>query len=286
MNNPFDPSRDPYPPDKPVHPLEKPMPQPQPMPAVSQPAAGQPPMRRVMIQKNEPFFAYGLLGLNILIFVADYLLNYRLTDLGVKDNASIMAGQLWRFVTPIFLHGGLLHIAVNSYSLYVIGPQAERAFGRARFLAIYLLSGIMGVIASFFFISEPSLGASGALFGLIGAMVPLLYRNRHIYQNPQRSIMSLVQIVVLNLLIGLTPGIDNSAHIGGLIGGLALGWIAAPLYKVIQDFDGSIQIKDESSDSMTWALIVMAAVVIAGLAYLAMIVRQAYPLPLPPIPQP
>jgi rhomboid protease GluP len=179
----------------------------------------------------------------------------------------------------VFLHANLIHIAVNSYSLYIIGPQVERSYGHARFAAIYLLSGIAGVIASFAFSPYESLGASGALFGLIGAMLPLLYRNRKVLQNTQRSIVAVVEVIVINLLIGLIPGIDDWAHGGGLISGLALSWFATPLYKVIQDFDGSIRIKDESVSGMVWAAILVLGVAILGAAYLVILLKQGGVLP-------
>jgi rhomboid protease GluP len=272
MNNPFDPQQNPYPSGKPVHPLERPM------PASQQP--GTPPQsavpeRRVTMKQSPPILAYGVLALNIIIFVADqYVLGGRLTELGVKDNAAITAGELWRFITPMFLHANVLHIAINSYSLYIIGPQVERSYGHWRFAAIYLLSGIAGVIASFAFSPYQSLGASGALFGLIGALLPLLYRNRTVFRDTQRRIVAIVQVIVINLLIGLIPGIDDWAHGGGLAGGLALGWFATPLYKVLQDFDGSIDVKDESSGSLVWAAILVVAAAIGGAAYFAILLKR------------
>lgn len=228
-----------------------------------------------MIQQSQPILAYGVLALNVLIFVLDqYVLNLQLTELGVKDNAAIMAGELWRFVTPMFLHASLVHVAVNGYSLFIIGPQVERTYGHLRFAAIYLLSGIAGVIASFAFSPYQSLGASGAIFGLVGALLPLLYRNRRIFQNTQRQIMSLVRVIAINLLIGFLPLIDGWAHGGGLVAGLALGWFATPLLRVLQDFDGSVRIKDESSGAMVWAAIFIVAMVIGGLAYFAILLKR------------
>jgi rhomboid protease GluP len=277
MNNPFEPQKEPYSSGKPVHPLERPMPVPQ---QPSSPPSTAAPVRRVAIPQSQPILSYGILALNIVIFVLDqYVLNGLLTNLGVKDNAAILSGELWRFLTPVFLHANLIHIGVNSYSLYIIGPQVERSYGHARFAAIYLLSGIAGVIASFAFSPYESLGASGALFGLIGAMLPLLYRNRKVLQNTQRSIVAVVEVIVINLLIGLIPGIDDWAHGGGLISGLALSWFATPLYKVIQDFDGSIRIKDESASGMVWAAILVLGAAILGAAYLAILLRQGGVLP-------
>ena len=181
------------------------------------------------------------MGINILVFLADMGLRITgygfqgvgpLTLIGAKDNQAIVRGEYWRLITPLFLHGGILHLGLNRYFLYIVGRLVERAFGTARFLAIYLLSGIAGVVASFAFSHFDSIGASGALFGLVGAWVPLLYRNRHVLANTRQQIRRIVQVIAINLLIGLAPGIDNWAHLGGLVSGLALGWFASPLYVV------------------------------------------------------
>jgi rhomboid protease GluP len=273
MNNPFDPSQKSYPSAGPVHPLER-----QPVPPLSRPPQAPPPqaapVRQVYFPFSRPILAYGILALNIVIFGVDhYFLNGMLTHLGAKDNAPILAGQLWRFVTPMFLHVNEIHIAVNSYSLMIIGPQVERSFGHWRFAAIYLLSGIAGAIASFMFSPYPSVGASGALFGLIGALLPLLYRNRSVLADTRRRIVSIVQVIVINLAIGLLPGIDDWAHLGGLVGGLSLGWFAAPLYKVLQDVDGSIRVRDESSASLVWLAIIFLGTMMGGIIFLEILLR-------------
>jgi membrane associated rhomboid family serine protease len=269
MNNPFDPSQKSYPSGKPVHPLERSVPAPQ-------PPAGRlaEPARRVEFPQSKPILTYALLGINLAVFLADTALNGQLTQLGAKDNAAIMAGEIWRFITPMFLHGGWLHIGVNSYSLYIIGPQVERYFGHRRFAAIYLLSGIAGVIASFTFSQFPSIGASGAIFGLIGALLPLLYRNRGVLADTRRRMISIVEVIVINLLIGLMPLIDDWAHVGGLIGGLALAWFATPLYKVFMDVDGSIRVKDQSSGSAAWLAMLLLGTIIGGGVYMEILFRK------------
>jgi rhomboid protease GluP len=268
MNNPFDGPQKPYQSGAPVHPLERP-----PMPPQAPPPQAAP-ARRVYFPSSGPILAYGILALNIVVFVIDhYLLNGKLSELGAKDNASILAGQLWRFVTPMFLHVNEIHIAVNSYSLFIIGPQVERSFGHWRFAAIYLLSGIAGAIASFIFGIYPSVGASGALFGLIGALLPLLYRNRSVLADTRRRMVSIVQVIVINLAIGLLPGIDDWAHIGGLVGGLSLGWFATPLYKVLTDIDGSIRVKDESSASFVWLAVIFLGLILGGIVFLEIHLR-------------
>ena len=98
----------------------------------------------------------------------------------MKDNALIASGQWWRFVTPVFIHIGLLHLAFNSYALWIVGPQVEKLYGPARFVILYVLTGIAGVYGSYFTIPNAiSAGASGAIFGLFGVLLVFGIRYRH-----------------------------------------------------------------------------------------------------------
>ncbi len=232
-------------------------------------------VRRVLMPSETPFFTYALIAINVLVFLADSLtaftgLGFRgvglLTLLGAKDNQAIMAGQVWRLITPLFLHGGILHLGFNSYFLYVVGRQIESAYGRVRFLALYFLSGLAASIASFALSSASSIGASGALFGLIGAWIPLLYRNQHILANTRRQIRSIVQVIAINLLIGLSPGIDNWAHLGGLIGGVVLGWLTTPRYELQGYYADEVHISDDSSPLSVWLATLAVGLGLIGLA--------------------
>ncbi len=212
------------------------------------------PIRRIEIPQSAPIFSYALLGTNIVVFLLDtFIFRGWLTAVGAKQNDAILSGQYWRLISPLFLHGGIVHLGLNSYFLYVVGPQVERAFGHMRFLGIYLLAGLAGSIASFALSPGASIGASGALFGLVGALIPLLYRNRHVLAHTQRHISSIIQVIIINLVIGFTiPRIDNWGHIGGLLGGLALAWLTTPRYKVESDFEGRpVRVVDQTSPALT-----------------------------------
>jgi rhomboid protease GluP len=145
---------------------------------------------------------------------------------GAKESASILAGgQWWRLVTAGFLHGGLFHILMNSWVLYDLGGQTEQAFGTARFLVIYLISSVMGFLVSSFWTRAVSIGASAALFGLIGAMIAFGYRNR--LSGMGSAVKSMyTRWAIYGLLFSLIPGIDMSAHIGGLASGFVVGYLA------------------------------------------------------------
>jgi rhomboid protease GluP len=154
---------------------------------------------------------------------------------GDKVNSLIAQGQVWRLFTPIFLHASLLHVGFNLYALYVLGPGLERFYGHKRFLALFILSGFAGNVMSFLFSTAPSLGASTAIFGLIGAEGVFLYQNREILgESARQGLRNVIVIALINLFIGFAPGsnIDNWGHIGGLLGGALFAWFAGPLLKV------------------------------------------------------
>ena len=172
-----------------------------------------------------------ILGLNIFIFIVMELAggttnSATLLAFGVKSNPHIDQGEIWRFVTPIFIHIGLLHLFFNSYALWMVGAQVEKLYGTARFLVLYVLTGVAGVVASYWYHPEtPSAGASGAIFGLFGVLLVFGYKYRsEIPAAFQQAVgKGVLPVILINLVIGFTiPQIDNSAHIGGLLAGALL----------------------------------------------------------------
>ncbi len=157
---------------------------------------------------------------------------------GAKENDLILHGQYWRFLTPIFLHVNALHVGLNMLNLLVLGVILERLLGHMRFLLVYLVTGIISIIASFHFApQEVSVGASGAIFGLVGVYsVFILVHRRAFRLGGALAILWLVAVIALNLGMGLfVQNVDNYAHVGGLLAGCLLGWWFAPLYKVSPD---------------------------------------------------
>lgn len=148
-----------------------------------------------------------------------------LTALGANERTAVLAGEPWRLLTSMFLHGGFVHLALNAWGLYQLGTLFESWLGSARMLVTYFVTGIAGSIASIAWTQVPSVGASGAIFGLLGALIAFLLR-RHAALSPQgKSILSqLVMWAVINVFFGFsTPGIDNAAHLGGCAAGFLLG---------------------------------------------------------------
>jgi rhomboid protease GluP len=160
-----------------------------------------------------------------------------LAELGLKYGPAIIAGEYWRLITPVFLHGSIYHIFFNLYALYMIGRGLEKQYGAGRYLLLYFLAAFAGNVTSFIFSSAPSLGSSTAIFGLIGAQAVLAYQNRTLLGERYRPILvnSLV-IAGINLVLGLSPGIDNWGHIGGLVGGSLFAWFAGPRWQVVGEY--------------------------------------------------
>lgn len=202
----------------------------------------QPQTVRVYFQPKtkKPVVTYVLVGVTIVFFclqlLSESLLgqNYDLLYLlGGKINELILQGQVWRLITPVFLHGNILHIAVNMYALISIGPSLEKYYGHGRYLLLYLLAGYTGNVLSFIISPNPSLGASTAIFGLIAAETVFILRNRKLFGERAKMMLgNMVGIIVVNLLLGLQPGIDNWGHLGGLAGGAIFAWVAGPIFKL------------------------------------------------------
>ncbi len=149
---------------------------------------------------------------------------------GALVPALVAQGESWRLISSVFLHSGIVHLGFNMLALYFLGSFTEEAFGRSRFFALYLLSGISGGLAYLYFggFDQAAVGASGAIFGLLGGVLGYaLRRGTFSWQNP--LIRQLLILLALNLYLGFSiPNISNTAHLGGLAGGFVFGWLMAP----------------------------------------------------------
>ena len=189
---------------------------------------------------------------------------------GAKEGLSISRGEYWRLLTPIFMHIGFFHLVVNSFGLIVFGPIMEKIFGPTRFLLIYIMTGIWGNIFSFISGISVGAGASGALFGVAGSYAAYLYLNKDdLGKFGRESLVGLSWIVGINIIFGFTvSGIDNSAHLGGLISGIIIGYFLSPKISTIytSEFD-SMEINTERKVSnqrpfSLWALFIFTNLLI------------------------
>lgn len=200
---------------------------------------------RVALPSLVPTVTYAILGLTVVVYVLQLLsvavFGYAVYQIdwleiyGARFNQAIRMGELWRFITPVFLHGSVPHIFFNMYALLSIGSLLERHFGHARFALLYFLGAFSGNVFSFLLTGENgySVGASTAVFGLIAAEVIFFYQNSKLFGSQARqAISNAVFIIAVNLFIGLTPGIDNWGHVGGLLGGAMFAWFSSPRWAV------------------------------------------------------
>lgn len=167
---------------------------------------------------------------NFMELKAEILYKYgALVNFNMMNNNYL---NLYRLVTSIFLHGGLLHLLCNMYSLYVIGPQLESFFGKVKYTIIFITSGLIGNLLSMAFLQDTyvSVGASGAIFGLLGALLYFGYHYRVYLSSVIKS--QIIPLIILNLAIGfMATSINNLAHIGGLIGGVLISMAVGVKYK-------------------------------------------------------
>lgn len=171
---------------------------------------------------KKPVVTYVLIVINLMIFLYGMLHgNDELVELFSNNYELVQSGQIYRLFTCMFVHSDTMHILLNMYALYTIGPVVERYYGKGKYLFIYIISGLLGSVFSGVFMSANSIsiGASGAIFGLLGSICYFTYYYRATLQGILRG--SIIPVIVINLIIGfLSPSIDLSAHIGGLIGGI------------------------------------------------------------------
>lgn len=282
------------PPEKRQHPLEA-----RPAPPVS---SGQQPRQQVTLRipSVRPSATYAILAINIAIFVARALsrsLDNDLLNWGANGTTEVLQrGEYYRLLTSMFLHASIynafggfvltnsLHLIFNAYVIYGVGTYIERLFGHTRFLIVYILGGLAGSVASVVInallgqMRTYSVGASGAVFALIGAEFIYLYYHRKLLSSYARARMqSLITFGVINLLFGFATSlglgqmrVDNWAHIGGLAGGLILGWFISPIFLLRRHPDNPEDLLGEDANPLKrryWVL----SVYIAGLLALLIV---------------
>jgi rhomboid protease GluP len=215
---------------------------------VAQPAA--PRRSSLALPLTRPRVTYVLLGLILAGFLAETVLGGStrtrvLVTLGAQVNLLIWEGEVWRLLTALFLHIGVQHLLFNGWALYSLGRDVEMFYGSARFTILYFIAGLFGGVA-YYLLGAPatgvtvSAGASGAVFGIIGAELAFWLRNRELFGAFGRQrLLNLGILVAINLFFGFTvPGINNLAHLGGLASGFLLALALAPHYGVVLQWSG------------------------------------------------
>lgn len=269
----------------------------------ARPAADSETMRFASAVLNRPYkFTILLLVANIFVFTLMWQTSGQplglsapvpgrvLVAFGAKLNYLIQNGhQWWRFVTPMFLHVNLLHLIVNMYSLWIVGPYVEKLYGSAKFVFFWVVTGVCGVVASYLCVrpeladglitgfifkalDEPSAGASGALFGLVGVLFVFGIKfRRELPEGFKRAFgTGLLPMIVLNLFIGyvLRGFIDNAAHLGGLVSGALLALVV-----------GYRRPGERSGIAITWRVLQIAAMALIAVSFLKTMQHFKDPLP-------
>lgn len=191
-----------------------------------------------IFSEKTPYVTYVLIALNIIIFVLMYLFGNgsedirTLIEFGALNKTLVLNGEIFRLFTSAFLHIGVIHLFCNMYALYILGKDIESFFGKYKFLFMYIISALVGSFISIIFMDEyvVSAGASGAIFGLMGALLYFGYNYRVTLNNSINK--QIIPVILLNLLIGFTTsGVNNFAHLGGLLGGYIASMAVGVKYK-------------------------------------------------------
>jgi rhomboid protease GluP len=220
--------------------------------------------------RNRPFLVTQVIvGINVLVFVAMVLSGVspiaptlqQLVTWGANLAPLSLGPQPWRMLASNYVHIGLIHIFFNMWCLWNLGRLAERIFDRWTYLFVYTASGISGSLASLWWHPQGiGAGASGAIFGLAGALIAVLYLGKLPISKDalKPTLKSLITFAAYNLFFGLVPGIDNAAHLGGLASGLSLGAVLA------RSFSGS---PDGRARRRNYALVGTVLLLVAGYNY-------------------
>ena len=226
-------------------------------------------INKVMKLSGSNLYAtYAIIGINVIVFIlmaingAGIFSANALVHIGWGSNYSplTLSGDWWRLFTCIFIHFGIIHLVMNSYALYMAGVYLEPMLGKTKYIIAYLATGIFASLASLWWHSEGvnSAGASGAIFGLYGIFLALLFTNLIPKQMRSSLLQSIGVFVVFNLIYGTKSGIDNAAHIGGLFSGMIIGFIFYPLLKK----------EDKGAKSNLALLAIIAVAVLSAWVYL------------------
>jgi rhomboid protease GluP len=232
---------------------------------------------RQMVLRSTPL-TYLFIGINVGLFVLMWAVGGMgvmsadtrvLIEFGAKSNPEIyQLGQYWRLITSMFLHIGVAHLLFNNYALWIIGQEMEKLYGSARFAVIYTLTGLAGSVASYLYNPSPSAGASGAIFGLFGAMATFAFKSRpDVPDSIRRSVIRrLLPVIAINLVITFsTQFIDQAAHIGGLIAGVLLG-LLIPHKRV-----------EERSTAFGWRILMAICLGVILVSFVAAFIEYDFP---------
>jgi len=207
----------------------------------------------LQILKNYPL-TFGIIAINVIVYIFSSIFSASIIDMDMKTLVEmgalygpyvVLKGEWWRLFTAMFLHGGMTHILMNMFSLYLIGRGVEMYFEKKAYVSIYLFSGLLGGLASLYMHPDSvGVGASGAIFGVFGALAGFFLAHRDKIEDHSKAFMKDFGMVLgINLVLGLSiPSIDVSAHIGGLVVGLIGGFVISKDPKWVWAFSAAMML--------------------------------------------
>jgi len=214
--------------------------------------------------------AYAMIAINVLVFALDWLVGRRIAYAGALVPALVIVyGEWWRLITAGFLHANLTHIALNAYAVYGLGRLMERFFGPARFMIVYGLAllGSSVLVTLFSAFGTPTVGASGAIMGVLGALLVYFWHYRDWLVAGRSYLGELARMALINVGIGLLPGISWWGHLGGLLAGAAVGLALLPRYRYRLDLPAQLELSGLGSrDWLAVGLVAVVEIVLLGLA--------------------
>jgi membrane associated rhomboid family serine protease len=214
---------------------------------------------------------YVLIGVNVLVFLPTFFLGTTVYSLaGLVPGRILQDGEWWRLITGGFLHADLAHIGFNMYALYVFGRDVEHIFGSLRFGLVYFLALLGGnaIVTLLTPLDTLTVGASGAILGVLGALVAFYWRYQELVVGGRRQLTNLATTALINLGLGLLPRISLWGHAGGTLVGLAAGLALLPVYRLISGPVPHFQRGSKPEREMVGvALILGACLLILGLAF-------------------
>lgn len=228
------------------------------------------------IPKHLPVLTKLIITFTVLMYIVEIFFNALYSEkaiilLGAKWNEGITNGEYWRFITPTFLHGNLIHLILNLFALHIFASELESIYGTFRFLILLLLTSWGAILASYTFSPGIAIGASGVVFGIIGGLIVFFFRQREKVGGAILKFKTMYTLVIINIILGLViPRIDNAAHIGGLITGLLIGWFISPEYNVQKDEESEKLIIVKRKDTFrTFSGMFLTATILFWLSKLA-----------------
>ena len=226
----------------------------------------------VLGRGGRPVVTWTLLAANALVWVIVEIAGGSqnpevLLRFGAMSGPYLAEGQYWRLLTAIFLHFGIMHLVLNEVGLLVFGGLVEQVYGRLSFGVIYLVSGLSGSVASFLLNSVTiGVGASGAIFGVVAALAAFFVaRRKTTGEMGRQNLLMILVLVAMNLVFGfIMPRVDNWAHLGGLVGGFALGMAFVPRYALVGPFGLPFRAVDRHPLARKWWVLPAASVVLSA----------------------